>query len=84
MTRVTFYVQVVPEWAEGRNVNGSLNLFGAHADRMTRQEPLRPLPGAVVVPVTLDLPDDLFGATDPLLASVTADSAGGVRLVPSE
>lgn len=81
MARVTFYVQLVPEWTEGRNGDGSLNLFGVRAERMTSREPLTPLSGAVVVPVTLDVPDDLFGALDPVSGLITEGSDGSIHVV---
>lgn len=77
--RAVFYIQLVPEWCEGVNADGSLNLYGVTVERMTQREPLKPLPGAVVVPVVLEVSPGLFGALAPVQALVEG-TPGEVRL----
>lgn len=81
MMRARVFLQVVPEWCEGVNADGTLNLYGVSIAKMTQREPQRPLPGAVVVPVVLDIPSSLFGSVKAVQGSVT-DTPEGVRLVP--
>lgn len=81
--RVTFFVQLVPEFYDGTRPDGTRIVYDAHAVKMTQRQPTKPLPGAVVVPVTLDVDPAVFGPTDRLVARVSAEN-GGVTLVPAE
>ena len=78
--QVTFFVQLVPEFYDGARPDGTRAVYDAHAAKMTQRQPTRPLPGAVVVPVTLDVDPAVFGPTDRLVARVLPDN-GGIQLV---
>lgn len=77
---VTFHVQLVPEYYDGIGSDGRRVVYAIHPERMTRNQPRDPLPGAVVVPVTLEVDVSLFGPTEPVTAIVGPGEAGGIQL----
>lgn len=79
-TKVTFYVQIAPEWYDGVDSDGRRELYAARAVRMTARQPENPISGAVVVPVTLWVPREMFGPQGDIVAQVIADGAGNVEL----
>lgn len=78
--QVTFFVQLVPEFYEGTRGDGTRTVYDAKAVKMTQRQPTHPEPGAVVVPVTLDVDPAVFGPTDRLRARVLPDN-GGIALL---
>lgn len=74
--KVTFYVQLEPEWYDGTDADGRRSLYAAHAARMTTRQPGKPLPGAVVVPVVLWVDEYLFGPQAEVHAQVVASESG--------
>lgn len=84
-TKVTFYVQLVPEWYDGTDDDGRRELFAVRAARMNARQPEEPIPGAVVIPVTLWVPREMFGPQGDIVAQVIKDGAGNVVLqLPNE
>ena len=79
--QVTFFVQLVPEFYEGSRDDGTRTVYDAKAVKMTQRQPTDPLPGAVVVPVTLDVNPAVFSPTDRLQARLEPGDTGGVMLV---
>ncbi len=81
--QVRLYVQLLPDWFEGTDSAGRLRLHDVRAARMTARQPREPIPGAVVVPVVLNVDDDVFNPLDPVYAAVKAGD-GHVELVGGE
>lgn len=79
--QVTFFVQLVPEFYEGSRPDGTRTVYDAKAVKMTQRQPTDPAPGAVVVPVTLDVDPAVFGPADRLIAQLRPGHAGGIELV---
>lgn len=78
--KATFYVQLEPEWFEGTDADGRRDLYDVRPVRMTVRQPQEPLPGVVVVPVTLWVDERLFGPQGGVVAQVVAGESGGVEL----
>jgi len=66
----TFYVQVEPDFYGG----GNRNLRGLRAVAMTKTRPRRPRPGAVLVKLTLRVPDAVFLPLRPEAVVVVPES----------
>lgn len=77
---VTFFVQIIPEFYDGTRPDGTRIVYDAHAVKMTQRQPTQPAPGAVVVPITLQVDPAVFGPADRLTARLLPDS-GGIQLV---
>jgi hypothetical protein len=56
----TFYAQVEPEWSSWTNYDGEKQLRGAKVVRVTQEKPKRPLPGVVLVKLTIRVPSAAF------------------------
>jgi hypothetical protein len=78
--QVTFFVQLVPEFYEGVRADGTRTVFDAKAVKMTQRQPTHPEPGAVVVPVTLDVDPAIFGPAKRILAQVLG-LPDGIKIV---
>lgn len=57
----TFYVQVEPVWGWGSDPP----VVGAKAARLTQAKPNRPMPGTVLVKLTIQVPDASFKPLSP-------------------
>lgn len=81
--KVTFFVQLLPEWYEGTDRDGMLRLADVSAERLTKRQPREPIPGAVVVPIVLHVEEGVFSPLDPVYAQVKPGE-GGARLEAAE
>lgn len=79
--QVTCFLQIVPEFYEGTKADGTRTVYDAKIVKMTQRQPTQPEPGAIVVPVTLDVDPAVFGPADRLIARLLPDHAGGIQLV---
>ena len=56
----TFYAQVEPEWRGWISSTGDRRLAGAKVVRLTQKRPEQPVPGTVLVKLTVRIPAGAF------------------------
>jgi hypothetical protein len=79
--QVTCFLQIVPEFYEGVRADGTRTVYDARIVKMTQRQPTQPDPGAIVVPITLDVDPAVFGPADRLTARLLLDNSGRIGLV---
>lgn len=80
----TFYLQVEPEWGPYLNSDGSYNLVGAKALRITQKQPDPPKGGTVVVKLTVKVPSSALLPLRPAPVEIAADQATTVEVIAED
>ena len=76
--KTTCYIQVEPEWASWDRDK----LYGIAAKRVTQKKPTSPIPGCVVVKLTLDIADAAFLPVQPQVeVMIPVDHTEAVQVV---
>lgn len=74
MPKATFYVQIEPEFSSYRASDGEYPVVGAKAKRITQNRPDVTVAGAVVVKLSLDLPESVFQPLRPSVEVIIPDT----------